>query len=464
MTDWRPDLTRSNAPRYLALADQIEQDIAAGRLKAGDRLPAQRRLAAQLGLDFTTVARGYTEAQRRGVISSQVGSGTFVSETYQPAPNRAATSSSRHPCPADTSMNLPPEPDDPALKSKMRDCLTALSADLIPLMRYQTFDGCEPALEAAITWLQRSGLTADPERIQIAPGAQAALAAILSGLTQPGDMIACERITYPGLRSLGAQMGLKLIGLPMDADGIEPDALETACQTNELKALYLNPTLQNPTTRTVPLGRRQALVEIAARYNIPILEDDPYSPLLPVAPLPFAALAPQNTWYIGSLSKSLGAGLRIAYVQAPNKKAAWQMSRALRASHVMPPPLMVALASQWVLDGTAAEICSTIAVESAERQKLAAKRLQSRDYLANSNGFHLWLALKNSWTRAAFASQVRGLGLGITESDAFTVQGTPAEAVRLCLGGPVSRSTLDSALESIANLLETSPEQASAYF
>jgi DNA-binding transcriptional regulator YhcF (GntR family) len=79
MTDWCPDLSRSAAPRYLALADSIEEDIASGVLKTGDRLPAQRRLAVQLGLDFTTVARGYNEARRRGVISSLVGSGTFVS-------------------------------------------------------------------------------------------------------------------------------------------------------------------------------------------------------------------------------------------------------------------------------------------------------------------------------------------------------------------------------------------------
>jgi DNA-binding transcriptional regulator YhcF (GntR family) len=83
MTEWCPDLSASNAPRYAAIADAIEADIRAGRLSPGDRLPAQRQLAARLGLDFTTVARGYTEARRRGVISSMVGSGTFVT-----SPNR----------------------------------------------------------------------------------------------------------------------------------------------------------------------------------------------------------------------------------------------------------------------------------------------------------------------------------------------------------------------------------------
>lgn len=464
MTDWCPNLTRSSAPRYLALADTIEQDIAMGLLKPGDRLPAQRRLAAQLGLDFTTVARGYTEAQRRGVVSSQVGSGTFVTKTGSPAGSNTASVLISRPCPPDYSMNLPPEPDNPALAKKQEASLAALSADLIALMRYQAFETCEQNLQAASLWLQQAGLTADLDRIVTAPGAQAALSAILGGLTQTGDKIACEMITYPGIRSLCAQLHLDLVGLTTDEKGVLPDALENAVKTNGIKALYLNPTLQNPTTRTIPSGRREDLAEIALRHNIPILEDDPYSSLLPNAPNPFASLAPHLTWYIGSLSKTLGAGLRVAYVQAPSKKAGWQLSRALRASQVMPAPLMVALATSWILDGTAAEVASAIAAECAERQGLVAKWLQSRDLQTNPHGFHVWLALKNGWTRAAFASQARNLDIGVTESDAFTVQGQPVEAIRLCLGGPISRPALDTALETVAALLDSSPEQASAYF
>jgi DNA-binding transcriptional MocR family regulator len=361
-------------------------------------------------------------------------------------------------------MNLPPEPSAPELQAKMQKSLRALSADLPALMRYQTFESSEQDVKAAGLWLHQTGLAPDTDRILIAPGAQAALAAILTILTRPGDHIACENITYPGIRSLAAQMGLQLTGLDMDDDGIVPDSFEKACKTIDLKALYLNPTIQNPTTYTMPEDRRRAIANIAARYGLPILEDDPYSPLLPTAPPPLAALCPRNTWYIGSLSKTIGAGLRLAYVQAPSKKAGWQVSRALRTGQVMPAPLTVALATQWILEGTAAEICATVGRESAERQTLAAHHLQDLAHRTDPNGFHVWLTLDNGWTRSSFASQLRGLEIGVTESDAFTVADSSAEAVRLCLGGPVARTTLNTALETIASLLDSSPEQASAYF
>jgi DNA-binding transcriptional MocR family regulator len=151
-------------------------------------------------------------------------------------------------------------------------------------------------------------------------------------------------------------------------------------------------------------------------------------------------------------------------VQAPSKKASWQVSRALRTGQVMPAPLTVALATQWILEGTAAEICAAVGRESAERQTLAAHHLQDLAHRTDPHGFHVWLTLDNGWTRSSFASQLRGLEIGVTESDAFTVAGSSAEAVRLCLGGPVARTTLNTALETIASLLDSSPEQASAYF
>ncbi|MFN3132377.1 PLP-dependent aminotransferase family protein [Roseibium sp.] len=464
MTDWCPDLSRSAAPRYLALADSIEEDIASGVLKTGDRLPAQRRLAVQLGLDFTTVARGYNEARRRGVISSLVGSGTFVSGDKNTLPIGVLPQNPTRLAAPDFSMNLPPEPGTPELQAKMQKSLCVLSADLPALMRYQTVESSEQDVKAASLWLHQAGVSPDPDRLLIAPGAQAALAAILTTLTSPGDHIACESITYPGIRSLAVQMGLHLTGLDMDDDGIVPDALGKTCKTGELKALYLNPTIQNPTTYTMPEERRRAIANIAARYGVPILEDDPYSPLLPSAPSPLAALSPRNTWYIGSLSKTLGAGLRLAYLQAPDKKSGWQVSRALRTGQVMPAPLTVALATRWIIDGTATEICAAVASESAERQKLAAHHFQALPHGADPNGFHIWLTLKNGWTRSSFTSQLRGLEIGVTESDAFTVAGPSAEAVRLCLGGPVGRTNLNTALETIASLLDSSPEQASAYF
>src|SRR6201992_162876 len=132
MADWTPDLSTSDKPRYLAIADAIADDIGAGRLAVGGRLPPQRKLAKRLDVDFTTVARGYVEAQKRGLIESKVGQGTFVRDKPKPRRNQPAPP----PRPVDLSMNLPPEPADPQLLARMRAGLTEIGASLIDALRY----------------------------------------------------------------------------------------------------------------------------------------------------------------------------------------------------------------------------------------------------------------------------------------------------------------------------------------
>src|SRR6201985_683213 len=138
MADWTPDLATSDKPRYLAIADAIADDIGAGRLTVGDRLPPQRKLAKRLDVDFTTVARGYAEAQKRGLIESRVGQGTYV-RALPAGEARDKAAVPRRATIVDLSMNLPPEPDDPALIERMRAGLEEVSRDIVALLRYQGF-------------------------------------------------------------------------------------------------------------------------------------------------------------------------------------------------------------------------------------------------------------------------------------------------------------------------------------
>ena len=242
MGDWIPDLSRRGAPHYRAIADAIASDIEAGRLSPSDRLPPQRALAAILGIDFTTVARGYVEAKRRGLIESRVGQGTFVSNAIR----RRHPAMVRHPEIVDLSMNLPPEPDDPDLLDRMQDGWEAISRDLVLLMRYQGFGGVSADKDAASVWLSRRGLVPQQDRVFIVPGAHPALTGILGLLAKPGDVVLSEAITYPGVRSIAQQLGLSLVGLPMDDEGVDADAFAAACRHSAPKALYLNPTPSQP--------------------------------------------------------------------------------------------------------------------------------------------------------------------------------------------------------------------------
>jgi DNA-binding transcriptional MocR family regulator len=458
MKDWTPDLTGSDKPRYIAVADAIEGDVKSGRLATGARLPPQRKLAKRLAIDFTTVARGYVEAQKRGLIESRVGQGTYVSTQWraQPAKQR------RRPLVVDLTMNLPPEPDDPALIERMEAGLREVGRDLVALLRYQGFGGAPADKDAASSWLSRRALVPSQERIFVSPGAHPALLGILSTLAKPGELVMSEAITYPGVRSIAAQLGITLLGLPMDHEGIDPDAFARACQTLEPKALYLNPTLQNPTTITVPPARRAAIAAVARRFGVPIVEDDAYG-FIPIhGPAPFATIVPELTWHVAGLAKCIGAGIRAAYVVVPTARAGWPFAAAVRAANVMASPLTVALATRWIEDGTADMILHFIRAETSARQALATELLPPGSFQADPFSFNIWLPLPAPWTRSAFIGHMQSTSVGIVASDAFTADGKPPEAVRVCLGGPASREEVLRALQYIAHALSESSRLASA--
>jgi DNA-binding transcriptional MocR family regulator len=461
MADWRPDLSNSDKPRYLAIADAIADDIGAGRLVIGDRLPPQRKLAKRLEIDFTTVARGYVEAQKRGLIESKVGQGTFVRD--KPRPRRSLQSFP--PRPVDLSMNLPPEPDDPELIARMQAGVDYVARDIVSLLRYQGFGGTQADKDAASSWLGRRALVPAQDRVFVSPGAHPALVGIVSILAKPGETILSEAITYPGIRSIAAQLGVDLVGLPMDDDGIEPQALSDACTKLKPKAIYLNPTLQNPTTLTIPDQRRREIVAIARRYHIPIIEDDAYGFIHEHGHghSPFAAIAPDLTWHVAGLAKCIGAGLRAAYVVVPDSRSAWPFTSALRAATVMASPFTVALVTRWIEDGTADTMLRFIRAETTARQKLVAEIMPKGSYRADPLSFNMWVPLPKPWTRSGFVEHMRSTGIGVVASDAFVASGTAPEAVRICIGGPVNRAQVKSGLEYTAHALTESPALASRF-
>lgn len=286
------------------------------------------------------------------------------------------------------------------------------------------------------SWLGWRAMVPSHERLFVTPGAHPAMQAILATLAKPGDTILAERLTYPGLRALAAQAGLTVAGLPGDAEGIDPDALDHACRTLRPKLLYLNPTLLNPTTQTISAARRLAVAEVARRHHLPILEDDAYGFVPARGPAPFAALVPELTWHVAGLAKCLGAGLRVGYVIAPDARAALPFAAAARAASVMASPLTIALATRWIEDGTADAVLRFVRTESAARQAMAASILPAGSFLADPIGFHLWLKLPEPWTRSAFLGHMRVRGVGVVASDAFAVEAPAPEAVRVCLGAP----------------------------
>ena len=449
----------ADKPAYLAIADAIAEDIQSGRLVASQVLPTMRHLAKVLDLNFTTVARGYGEARRRGLIDSKAGRGTFVRQILRSQAVRTPSSVGL----IDMTMNMPPEPQDPSILQMLRVGFSGLAqlADPFSVLRYQEFGGTPHDRDAGARWLGRSVPGVSAQRVLVCPGVQSALLALFTILARPGDTICCESVTYPGIKGIAAHLGIRLKGLPADDEGIHPDAFAAACAVGPPKALYLNPTLLNPTTAVMSQQRREAVAAIAQRYSVPIIEDDAYGRLPLRSPPPLATLIPELTFYITGLAKCVGAGLRVAYTIAPNVRYAARLAATLRTTVVMPMTLSVALATRWIDDGTADAVASAVREESRMRQAMAAEVLGRARYVSKPEAFHLWLAVPEPWNRVEFATHLRSQGVGVVLSDTFTVADTPPQAVRVCLGGPANREECRHSLEIIADALEHFPALAS---
>ncbi|MEM9367290.1 MAG: PLP-dependent aminotransferase family protein [Planctomycetota bacterium] len=445
--DWTPDLNGCDGPLFQAIAQCIAEDIEDGRLTTGDHLPTQRALADRIGLDVTTVARGYAEAARIGLVEARVGSGTFVRTHRQ----KGETHHRRADL-ADRSMNQPPDVQDPALVARMSAALNEVGQSLTQLMRYQPSGGVTHDKSAAIDWLTRRGILVDRHALLITAGAHAAISAVLSVLLQPGDKVACESITYPGLRKIAKTLRTSLVGLPEDDKGIDPAALETVAKQHHIRALYLNPTLRNPTTQTMPVGRRAEVIEVARRHGIAIVEDDAYG-FLPVSPPPaIAMMAPELTFYITGLAKCLGPGLRIAYLLTPNDGKTNEVAEHLRAVSVMASPVLSALASSWITSGLADAVLADIRAESRVRRKILDQTLGSEFAESSEYGFHAWVTPPPELTCSQVVNLTRGYALGAVDSSDFCVTNEHPNAFRLCLGGPADREETRRSLEAIAEL------------
>lgn len=453
---WIGQFVAAAGPRYVQIADFLERAMADGSVSPGDRLPPQRELATLLGVDLTTVTRALAEARRRGLVEARGSLGTFVA-----APSFELAQA------VDLSMNVPPPPDGIDFDDMLRRGLAqvTLRADASLLMTYQLGGGTAADRAAGAQWLAPilgdatvGGLT--PERVIASPGAQSALAALMLCRTSPGSAIAAESLIYPGVRAVAAELGREVVTVDVDEDGMRPDALDAACRARTVQLVYLNPTLQNPTTHTMPEARRRDIARIADKHNVLIVEDDPYWLLTPDAPPPMAAIAPARTVYIATLSKCLSPGLRTAYVVAPDTETQASLLGALRAITLMASPITTALATQWIHDGSASALLAGIRTEAAARQQIARQWLSAPGALAPS-GIHVWHPLPSYWSSGGFSRAAQDESLRVTASDVFYEGSAPPNAIRISLGGVAERAHLSMALKKLSALLARRPPSAS---
>jgi DNA-binding transcriptional MocR family regulator len=447
---WIGDFAQQAGPRYLQIVGFIERALSDGRLRPGDRLPPQRQFAALLRVDLTTVTRAYDEAKRRHLLEAHGARGTYAA-----APKVELAQM------LDLSMNIPPPPADvdfaDLLKQGLSQVLMRTDPDL--LMTYHLGGGSRADGTAGAMWLAPMFETAiAPDRIVACPGAQSALAALILKLTRPGDAIVAEPTVYPGLRSAAEQLGRRVVAAETDGAGLRPDRLEAACRKHRARLVYLNPTLQNPTASTMPEQRRKDIARTAATCGAAIIEDDPYWLLAADAPPPLAHFAPGQVYYISTLSKCLSPGLRAAFVVLPEASERDGFLAALRSFALMSTPLTTALVTQWIHDGSAAQLLAGVQAEARARQDLTTQILGSPLDVPRE-GIHVWLDLPDYWTSQDLARTARAEGLAVTSSEAFHDGPAPPNAIRISLGGVRDRTRLAAALKKLSQLLARKPSE-----
>ncbi len=452
LEDWNKVLSSCDKPAYLAIAEAIELEIQRGVLQLDDRLPPIRELAKGLNLDYTTVARAYQEAQHRGLITSKAGVGSYVRI-------RNSNQLEAEPTLIEMTMNMAPEPQEPELLARMRHGARHVTeqGNFHRLTRYQDFGGTEDDQQAAAVWLNGVSPHHKGRTVLVTPGIQATLAGLMNGLVGAGNTLCAEAITYPGVKAMAGLLGIRTLGIPGDAQGILPDALEAHCRINKVRALYLNPTIQNPTTRTISETRRREIVEVARYFGLKIIEDDPYSKLMHNPPTSLASLAPELTYYVNGLSKNLQCGPSIAFLVCPTELESKRIASSLRATQIMASPMCSALATQWILDGTAQMCLDNIRLMSQRRQLIARRMLGDFKIETNPEAFHLWLNLPSAWSQSAFCGRLLNRGIAIASADMFCLEGATPNAVRLSLGGNLNDERLEHTLRIVAETLNSYP-------
>lgn len=455
---WKPVFIDTDKSLYIAVADALEIDIHNNVIKPGEKLPTHRELAEIIGINVSTATRAYREAERRGLITGTTGRGTYVSTDYR-------TDGSLLKIGEKTSEIIDLGPVYPLYSNEPQvfELIQKLHQknNLNQYMKYSDPQGMPEHREAASIWLNRNGIHVSSEDIIICAGAQHALTCCFTSLFQSGDCIGVDNLTYSGLKALAKSLNIKLIPIRFDNEGMRPEDLESACHREQLKGIYIMPSVHNPTTIQMTLARKKTIADIALRNNLIVLEDDTYAFLLERPSLSFYSIIPSHCVHIAGLSKAFFAGLRIAYIVTSNHLVK-KITKAVLNTIWMAPTLNSALVSESIYNGYAEKIVHSKLIESKDRFEIAKKYLEGFSFKGFPGSYFIWLDLPNQWAAYEFEMHSRKAGVNVFCSEKFIIGSTlPPSAVRISLSGVNSKELLAEGLDRLVILLKSGPDELS---
>jgi DNA-binding transcriptional MocR family regulator len=433
MTIWSPELVQSEGPLYQQIADQLQRDVENGLLLPGSRLPTQRELASRLGITVVTVTRAYSEAAERGLLESTVGRGSFVRERREEV------------AVIDLSTNV--------IQGGVPLMSAALAARIgaAMTMPYGIGGGSERHRAAGAAWMQPARDDAHSSRVIVTAGAQQGILLAFAALLEPGDLVLTEEVTYHWMRSAAEMLHARIEGVAIDRHGMLPDALAKAARKRGAKAVYITPTLQNPTGSVMPEKRRRDLAAVAERHGLTIVEDDVYGFLAPNAPPALTSFAPGV--FITGLGKSVAPALRVGYLLATPELMP-RLESLLNATTLFTSPVVAEMAASAIEDGTAARLATLRRDAIALRGRIARRMLGRHAGASDERSPHLWIPLPPRWTSESFAGAARGRGVRVATAAQFAMTKDVPNAIRISIGAPSSTGELETALRALESLRE----------
>ncbi len=451
MVDWIPSrIINGSGPRYLQIVSAIEHDIVNGLLPPGTRLLPHRDMAERLGVSVGTVSKAYEQAQKRGMISGEVGRGTFV---LGATPNPQLLNRPLHKRRLNLALNAPPNTGSDTLVAQ---ALVAIAGEpeMTELLAYLPHQGTFRHRDAIRAWLNQHAMPAQADDILITHGAQHAIAVALGLLVSPGETVLAENLTYSGMRALAIHENYKLEGVLMDEHGLVPEQLDRAFAETGARVLYCMPTLQTPTAATMPTRRREEIVEIIQNHNAFLIEDDAYGFLCDPPIPPLSTRVPERSFYIVSFAKCLAPGLRIGAVVVPPAFRD-RCINALRSTGWMATPIMAEVVSRLINNGQVEEQVRIKRDTAARRYAMAARILG--DLVAAklaAPAFHIWLKMPAGRTTSSLIAQGAMVGVTIAAPEVLKSFDPMSSGVRLCLGNPETDADVEFALQIVRDILD----------
>ncbi|WP_084292817.1 PLP-dependent aminotransferase family protein [Bradyrhizobium sp. WSM3983] len=347
----------------------------------------------------------------------------------------------------------------PALESSLAESIaTRLSRrDAVGILRTNRPRGTEEDRRTGAQWIsQRLAFTPNIDRLVVTNGTLNVLFLLLNQLVGRSGTLLAEEMTYPNLQALSGMLGFNIRGIPMDSDGLDPNAFEDLCRKiSTPKVLYTIPTVQNPTAVVMPLERRVEIAKIARRYNVLIIEDDAQALMVDNPCAPIATLAPELTWYVMGLAKTVVMGMRVAFLMAPRPEdASSLMDRFGKMSMWFVAALQAELAQAFVANRVAHEATIHIRKVAASRRKIVADILDRPHLAEGPLGLHVWVPTQRD--ARELATEALAAGVLVRPGIQFAAQPKLTEAMqglRVSYCETRSEDDLRRGVEILANIL-----------